>query len=51
MARAMVTQYGMSEKVGMIYYDDDDDEVFIGSDLAHHPLYGEETASVIDRRK
>ena len=34
-ARAMVTQYGMSEKVGMIQYGGDEDEVFIGRDLAH----------------
>ena len=33
-ARKMVTRYGMSENVGVICYDDDDDEVFIGRDLA-----------------
>ena len=48
LARAMVMQYGMSEKVGMICYGGDDDEVFIGSDLAHTRSYGEETASLID---
>ena len=41
MARAMVTQYGMSEKVGMIHYGSDDDEVFIGRDLAHTRNYAE----------
>ena len=48
MARAMVTQYGMSEKVGMIHYGSDEDEVFIGRDLAHTRNYAEETASLID---
>ncbi|MCR1883978.1 ATP-dependent zinc metalloprotease FtsH [Murimonas intestini] len=48
LARAMVPQYGMSEKVGMIRYDNDEDEVFIGKDLAHARSYGEQTASLID---
>lgn len=48
MARAMVTQYGMSEKVGMIHYGSDDDEVFIGRDLAHTRNYAEQTAALID---
>ena len=48
-ARAMVTKYGMSEKVGLINYDADGDEVFIGRDLAHTRAYGEEVASVIDQ--
>ena len=48
LARAMVMQYGMSEKAGMICYGGDDDEVFIGRDLAHTRSYGEETASLID---
>lgn len=48
MARAMVTQYGMSDKVGMIHYGSDEDEVFIGRDLAHTRNYGEQTASLID---
>ena len=47
-ARAMVTQYGMSEKAGMIHYGSDDDEVFIGRDLAHTRSYGENVAAVID---
>ena len=47
-ARAMVTQYGMSEKAGMIHYGSDEDEVFIGSDLAHTRSYGENVATVID---
>lgn len=48
MARAMVTQYGMSDKVGMINYDNDGDEVFIGRDLAHTKNYGGEIANTID---
>ncbi|MGN0159492.1 MAG: ATP-dependent zinc metalloprotease FtsH [Brotaphodocola sp.] len=47
-ARAMVTQYGMSDKIGMINYGSEDDEVFIGRDLAHAKSYSEGVASVID---
>ena len=47
-ARAMVTQYGMSDKVGMIQYGGDEDEVFIGRDLAHTKSYGNEEADTID---
>ena len=47
-ARAMVTEYGMSEKVGMINYGGDENEVFIGRDLAHARSYGESVATAID---
>ena len=47
-ARAMVTQYGMSDRIGMINYGSDENEVFIGRDLAHSRSYGEEVASEID---
>ena len=48
MARDMVTRYGMSENIGLICYKDDDDEVFIGRDLAHAHSYSEGIASAID---
>jgi cell division protease FtsH len=48
-AKAMVTKFGMSEKIGLINYDSEDDEVFIGRDLAHTRAYGEEIASQIDQ--
>lgn len=47
-AKAMVTKYGFSDKLGLINYDDESDDVFIGRDLAHSKGYGENTASVID---
>ena len=47
-AKAMVTKYGLSEKLGLINYDDESDDVFIGRDLAHSKGYGENTASAID---
>lgn len=48
-AKAMVTQFGMSEQVGLINYNSDEDEVFIGRDLAHTRGYSEGVASVIDK--
>ena len=48
-ARRMVTKYGMSKNIGVICYEDDDDEVFIGRDLAHAKNHSEEVASEIDR--
>ena len=47
-ARDMVTKYGFSSKLGLINYDNDNDEVFIGRDLAHARPYGEGIASQID---
>ncbi len=47
-AKDMVKKYGFSSKVGVINYCDDDDEVFIGRDLAHTRGYGEAVASTID---
>lgn len=50
LAKSMVTKFGMSEAVGLIIYDDDSDEVFIGRDLAHTSRgYGEGVATVIDQ--
>ena len=49
-ARSMVTRFGMSEKLGLINYDNDSDDVFIGRDLMHsHRGYGEEVAGTIDQ--
>jgi len=47
-ARKMVTSFGMSENIGVISYDEDDDEVFIGRDLAHTRAYSEKVAGEID---
>ena len=48
-ARKMVTRFGMSEQIGLINYDDEDDEVFIGRDLAHTRSHSEAIANEIDR--
>lgn len=48
-ARRMVTRYGMSDNIGVICYDDDDDEVFIGRDLAHAKTHSESVSGEIDR--
>lgn len=48
-ARKMVTRFGMSDNIGVICYDDDDDEVFIGRDLAHAKSHSESVAGEIDR--
>lgn len=47
-ARAMITRYGFSDAIGMVNYDNDDDEVFIGRDLAHTRSYSENIANRID---
>ena len=49
LARAMVTEYGFSDKIGPIDYGNDSDEVFIGRDLAHTRKYGENIAGEIDK--
>ncbi|MDD2968586.1 MAG: ATP-dependent zinc metalloprotease FtsH [Lachnospiraceae bacterium] len=49
LARKMVTRFGMSENIGVINYDDDDDEVFIGRDLAHTRSHSESIAGEIDK--
>ncbi len=48
-AKAMVTKYGMSANMGMVTYGDEQDEVFIGRDLAHSRGFSETTAAAIDR--
>ncbi len=48
-ARAMVTRFGMSENIGVINYDENDNEVFIGRDLAHTRSHSEEVAGAIDK--
>ena len=47
-ARAMVTKYGMSDKLGPIVYDSDSNEVFLGRDFGHTKIYSEKVASIID---
>lgn len=47
-ARAMVTRYGFSDVIGMVNYDEDDEEIFIGRDLAHPRSYSESIANRID---
>ena len=47
-ARSMVTRYGFSGEIGMVNYENDDDEVFIGRDLAHTRSYSEGVANAID---
>ena len=47
-ARAMVTEFGMSEKLGLISYSDDSQPVFLGKDMVTHNAYSEETAKLID---
>jgi cell division protease FtsH len=48
MARAMVCQYGMSDKVGMVQYGNDDEYVFLGREMARTKVYSETTAREID---
>ncbi|WP_051524547.1 ATP-dependent zinc metalloprotease FtsH [Pseudobutyrivibrio sp. MD2005] len=48
MARNMVTKYGFSKTIGMVHYGDDDEEVFIGRDLAHTKGFSDATAKAID---
>ncbi len=47
-ARSMVTKYGFSDNMGLVNYDNEDDEVFIGRDLAHTRSYSENVANLID---
>ena len=43
-----MTKFGMSKKLGLINYEQEDDEIFIGRDLAHTRAYGERVATIID---
>jgi cell division protease FtsH len=47
-ARAMITRYGFSDSIGMVNYDNEDEEIFIGRDLAHTRSYSENIANRID---
>ena len=47
-ARAMVTEFGMSDKLGLICYNDDSQPVFLGKDMATHSAYSDDTAKMID---
>ena len=50
LAKSMVVKFGMSDEIGLVSYDNDNDEVFIGRDLAHTSRgYGESVATVIDK--
>ncbi len=49
LARAMVTKYGMSEKLGLIQFGEESDEVFLGKDIGHKRNYGEKIAGDIDQ--
>ena len=49
LARKMVTRFGMSDNIGVVCYDDDDDEVFIGRDLAHAKSHSELISGEIDK--
>ena len=48
LAKAMVMKYGMSDKLGMINYESEHDEIFIGRDLGHTKTYADDTARIID---
>ncbi len=48
MARAMVTQWGMSDKLGMVLYGDSDDYVFLGKEISQNKTYSEQTSQQID---
>lgn len=48
LARRMVTRFGMSDKLGLVVYGDDNNEVFLGRDFSSTPNYSEKTAATID---